>query len=184
MTKLVSVFSRILTHRWLLLLVGLLCISALIWFLGPLIQIGEIRPLEAMSARLLTILALIGLWGANGLRLAYQDRRRNKKIKAELDRAGDEFADSEFRKAIADEIDAMSTGFAMTLRKLKRVSQRGLGDQHSVLPTSVVSRSRPDRCRQDDHAAQIRIAVFSDRHERTRQRRHGRGKPLLPVVAG
>ena len=132
MTKLVSAFSRILTHRWLLLLIGLLCISALVWFLGPLIQIGEIRPLEAMSARLLVILTLVGLWGANSLRLAYQDRRRNKEIKAELDRAGDEFADSEFRKAIADEIEAMSNGFTMTVRKLKRVSQRGFGDKRSV----------------------------------------------------
>ena len=89
MKKLAQAFGRILRNRWLLLAIGLLCISALVWFLGPLIVIGDLRPLESVDARLLTILVLVVLWGMNNLRLGFQERQRSRKINAELAGSGD-----------------------------------------------------------------------------------------------
>ena len=104
MKKRAQAFGRILRNRWLLLAIGLLCISALVWFLGPLILIGDVRPLESVDARLLTILVLVVLWGVNNLRLGFQERQRSKKINAELAGSGDALADPAHRKAAAEEI--------------------------------------------------------------------------------
>jgi len=46
-------------NRWVLAIAGLLAVSLLIWFIGPLIAIGEFRPLESALIRWLAIGALI-----------------------------------------------------------------------------------------------------------------------------
>ncbi|MGI9499967.1 MAG: type VI secretion system membrane subunit TssM, partial [Geminicoccaceae bacterium] len=132
MAKLVQAIGRILKNRWLLLLIGLLCIGTLIWFLGPLIHIGDLRPLESMTARLSMIVILVVLWGMNNLRLAYQDRRRSQEINAELVGSNDKLADPDHRKALAEEIGAMTRGFEHIARRLKRVSQGGIGDKRGL----------------------------------------------------
>jgi type VI secretion system protein ImpL len=46
-----------LLNRWFLLALGLIALAVLIWFVGPLVAIGEVRPLDPVWARI----ALIGL---------------------------------------------------------------------------------------------------------------------------
>jgi type VI secretion system protein ImpL len=48
-------FLQILFHPLLLALVGVLALSAVVWWIGPLIGIGERRPLEPVWVRLLVI---------------------------------------------------------------------------------------------------------------------------------
>ena len=45
----------LLFHPWLLFTLGLLALALLIWFIGPLVAIGEWRPLESVNARLIAI---------------------------------------------------------------------------------------------------------------------------------
>ena len=46
-------------HPRLLLTLGLLALTLLIWFIGPLVAIGEWRPLESLNARLVAIALLV-----------------------------------------------------------------------------------------------------------------------------
>jgi type VI secretion system protein ImpL len=52
-------------NRWVLLAVLLLALALVLWIVGPLVAVGEWRPLESESARWATIgtlLALVALW--------------------------------------------------------------------------------------------------------------------------
>ena len=48
-------FLQILFHPFLLALIGVLALSALIWWVGPLIAIGEKRPLDPLWVRVLIV---------------------------------------------------------------------------------------------------------------------------------
>src|SRR5215207_10993678 len=49
-------------NRTTLVLVGLVAISLIIWFIGPVISIGSVVPLESEAARLILIAAIFVLW--------------------------------------------------------------------------------------------------------------------------
>lgn len=46
-------------NRWVMAILGLIAVSLLIWFVGPLIAIGNLRPLESSLVRWLTIAAIV-----------------------------------------------------------------------------------------------------------------------------
>ncbi|CAE6774396.1 type VI secretion system membrane subunit TssM [Paraburkholderia haematera] len=54
----------LLWSRALWLLVGVIVIAALIWMIGPLLSIGELRPLESDISRLVLIAFLLFVWWA------------------------------------------------------------------------------------------------------------------------
>ncbi|WP_109450663.1 type VI secretion system membrane subunit TssM [Azospirillum sp. TSH64] len=71
---------NILTARWFTTLVGALVLCLLVWFVGPLVAIGDARPLEADLVRFAVVLVVLVAWGvANMLALS-----RAKKTEAEL----------------------------------------------------------------------------------------------------
>ena len=71
-----GLLSRLLSPLVVALL-GLLALSALIWFLGPLIAVGESRPLEPFWLRVTLLVLLWGVWlGIVGWR-AWRRRRTN-----------------------------------------------------------------------------------------------------------
>ena len=92
-------FFKIFTNRWFISILGLLALSIIIWFAGPLLGIGDSRPLESANARLITILVVVVLWMLNHLRKALRANRANKQMveslvkdegTAEPDRSADE----------------------------------------------------------------------------------------------
>ena len=106
-----------LFNRWLLLLLGLLALALLIWIIGPMVAIGEHRPLESETARWIGI-GVIALLVA--LRVAWQAwraRHTNAKVVDQLlapapAARGDTPADAELK--VLDE------RFAAALQTLKR----------------------------------------------------------------
>jgi type VI secretion system protein ImpL len=58
MQKLLSVVK----HRWFIAGVALLLLALVIWFVGPLLGIGDSRPLESATARILVIVLIIAAW--------------------------------------------------------------------------------------------------------------------------
>ena len=54
-------FFSYLLHPLLLALVGVLAISAIVWWVGPLVAIGESRPLDPVWVRVTIIAVLFGL---------------------------------------------------------------------------------------------------------------------------
>jgi type VI secretion system protein ImpL len=59
------IFSYVF-NRTTLVLVGLIAISLIIWFIGPLVSIGSFVPLESEAVRLIVIAAIFLLWGSSG----------------------------------------------------------------------------------------------------------------------
>ena len=52
---------QILFHGTTYAILGALALAALVWFVGPLIAIGESRPFDSLWVRVLVIAALLGL---------------------------------------------------------------------------------------------------------------------------
>ncbi len=63
---------------------GLLALSAVIWWIGPLVAIGSVRPLESVWVRALVLLLLWGVWLGRLAWLAWQRRRTNSALLAGL----------------------------------------------------------------------------------------------------
>ncbi|ACB36309.1 type VI secretion protein IcmF [Leptothrix cholodnii SP-6] len=71
-------------NRWTLAVVALLALSLLIWIVGPLIAVAEVRPLDSTRSRLMLIgclvlaLLLMAAWSA------WQARRANRSVVEQL----------------------------------------------------------------------------------------------------
>ncbi|WP_261845060.1 type VI secretion system membrane subunit TssM [Aliamphritea ceti] len=76
MKKIVS----FVTNKWFLQVLGLICIALLIWFVGPLIAIADTHFLASDFARLLAIIIVIALWGANIARKQWQTKKKNQQL--------------------------------------------------------------------------------------------------------
>ncbi len=95
-----------LTRRWVLAFIGIVAISLLIWFVGPLIAIADYKPLASEGVRALTIFVLLILWGLNNLRVRSADRKTDKKFSEQLlknNKPGKKVATVRDREAIAEE---------------------------------------------------------------------------------
>ena len=74
----------VLTARWFWTLIGSLLLAGLIWFFGDLLALGELRPFESDTAKLVGILVVAVLWGLSNLFSQLRARRRNAGLVAEL----------------------------------------------------------------------------------------------------
>ena len=53
----------ILTARWFITLIGVLLLSTILWFVGPLFAFNDVRPLDSASLiRVVAIAALLVIW--------------------------------------------------------------------------------------------------------------------------
>ncbi|QEY26156.1 type VI secretion system membrane subunit TssM [Neisseria zalophi] len=79
-------FFYFLGSRSLWVILGLIGLIVLVWFIGPLISIGDIRPLASKSVRLVVCIAIIAIWFIKAIFRQYRELRRNaaliKEIKA------------------------------------------------------------------------------------------------------
>ena len=67
-------------NGWVLAFLGLLAISLLIWIVGPLIGIGDARPLESATVRLIVIGVIVLLYVLQKLWKAWAARRTNSAV--------------------------------------------------------------------------------------------------------
>jgi type VI secretion system protein ImpL len=67
---------------WLIL--GLLLLSAVIWFGGPYLALGEFRPLESTIGRIIAIALIVVLWGFKGLLRELKALRASTKFAAQV----------------------------------------------------------------------------------------------------
>lgn len=92
--------AAMLTNRWFLSTLGLLALALVIWLVGPLLGLGNSRPLETGTARLITILVVVVLWALNQLRKVLRANKANQGMveglveaeAAEPDRSAEEVA--------------------------------------------------------------------------------------------
>ena len=82
MSKVVEFFK----NRIVISIIGLIALSLLIWFAGPLIKFGESNsaPLGSAIARLILIMIILVAWGLNNLRTQMQDKKQNDELVNDL----------------------------------------------------------------------------------------------------
>ncbi len=112
-----------LTNKWFLELIGILVLSVLIWFVGPLIAIAGSVPLDSPLSRIIGILLLTGIWLIYRLLRRLASVKQDRELIAGLTASADT---NETQSASASELDILNRGFeeALTLLKTTRGKQR------------------------------------------------------------
>ena len=123
MKKIFGIFKQ----SWFLSLQGVIALSALIWFLGPLLGFGGRLPLESRQNRLLLILVITTIWILVYLFKAIRARRKNKQM---LDQISNDSKSSinPDDKATEDEVSHLDNRLQEAIETLKGVR---LGDKKS-----------------------------------------------------
>ncbi|WP_404361234.1 type VI secretion system membrane subunit TssM [Methylotuvimicrobium sp. KM1] len=130
MKKIIGFFK----NKWVIQLIGIIAVSLLIWYFGPLIAVAGRAPLESEVSRLITILVIVLLWGLNNLRIQVKANRANTKMVNEL--VGGEGAQgttgpSQVEQDSEEEIGELGKHFDDALRTLKQIkTQSGQGRQY------------------------------------------------------
>ncbi len=73
-----------LKEKWFIGLLGVIALSIIVWFVGPLIAIADVKILESDVVRLLIIMVMLLLWGLNNLRVNRAAKKNNDNLEKEL----------------------------------------------------------------------------------------------------
>ena len=111
-------FFSFLLHPLFLALVGVLAISAIVWWVGPLIAIGESRPLDPVWIRVTVIAVLFGLLILRAV-LRYWSQKRTNAALVDGMTKGPSSADKE--------IATLNERFTQALDVLKKAPGKGSG---------------------------------------------------------
>lgn len=118
MKKLVA----ILKNRWVVSLLGLLAVSILVWFVGPLIGIAGSIPLAGEVARLVTILVIAVIWGLNNMRIQMQVNRMNQQMASGMAEPVIDTAGAASAEQSAEEIAQLKERFDEALKILRKTA--------------------------------------------------------------
>ncbi|MCP3850641.1 MAG: type VI secretion system membrane subunit TssM [Gammaproteobacteria bacterium] len=126
-----SIFKK----KWFITLLGVIALSILIWFVGPLVAIADKTPLLSETARLISIMVLLLLWGLNNLRIQAQAKKNNEQLieglKEDNTKVDEDVSD--------EEIKVLSERFDDAMHVLKHSSDNGRGKQYIYdLPWYVI----------------------------------------------
>jgi type VI secretion system protein ImpL len=105
-------------NRTTLVLVGLVAISLIIWFIGPLISIGSFVPLESEAVRLILIVSIFVLWGLIRLLKWWNARAKNAALLNQI--AQDEGKGAALSPAGAEEVAELRRRFDAAIDSLKQ----------------------------------------------------------------
>lgn len=121
--------------RWVMPVLGLLALSLVIWFVGPLIAIGGFEPLASSTARWVLIILLFALWAAWRVMRIIQARRNAAKVMQGLV----EVAPDPTSVATAEELATLRQRMDEALALLKRAKLGG-GERRNLyeLPWYVI----------------------------------------------
>ena len=122
--------------RWLIPIIGIIAISVLIWFGGPMVAINDAKPFASILNRILLILIIIILWALNFLWKQLKEKKANEQL---MDGLAEGEAKPAQRKLEAsssttkDDEDAavIQKNFHEALSVLKKTKLKGRhGEQH------------------------------------------------------
>ncbi len=84
MKRILDVIKKLLFSRIALYIVGMLIAAALIWFIGPLVGIGDTTPLSGVLQRTLAITLIPAIWGTGMSFTNIRYAQTNRQLQAEL----------------------------------------------------------------------------------------------------
>lgn len=111
--------------KWVIELIGLLLLSVLIWFVGPLVAIAGNVPLESETSRIITIVVFFCFWLIYRLMVRMLNAKRERQLMADLN--GNNNVGQDSASASSAELEVLTRGFdeALSLLKASRNKQRG-----------------------------------------------------------
>lgn len=129
-----NTIKNLLKKRWLITLIGVLALSIIIWFAGPLVAIAGTTILESQVSRLIVIMVLILAWGLNNLRLQAKAKKQEEELIE-----GIKEGNQQEQAATDEEVKVLSERFNDALQVLKHSSGKGKGKQYLYeLPWYVI----------------------------------------------
>ena len=132
---------RFLLHPITISVLGLILISLLIWYGGPLVKFGEgnTAPLADPMVRMLCIMAVLVLWGLNNLRIQLQNKKSNQNLVEDLEQNQAQAAELGGGQA-EEEIQQLGQRFNQALLTLKKLKFRGAGRKKALyeLPWYII----------------------------------------------
>lgn len=138
MQKIVEFFK----NRIVISIIGLIAISLLIWFAGPLIKFGESNsaPLGGAVARLVLIMIILVAWGLNNLRVQMQDKKHNNELVDDLKDNQTNQINSATSDQTQEEMHLINERFTQALSTLKKLKFKGRGSKKALyeLPWYII----------------------------------------------
>jgi len=108
-----------------LVLLGLICLSLLIWFVGPLFAIGSFKPLEGRGIRWFLIGLLFGLWFLKILIDVWRAKNMNERLLSHM--AARPAKDGDKAAPGGEQVEELHSRFDTALAELKRAKVGGAG---------------------------------------------------------
>ncbi len=134
--------GRFFTHPIVISIIGLILISLLIWFAGPLFKFGaaNVAPLGSATARLITIMVIIVLWGLNNLRIQMRNNKSNESLVGDLQHNNANAQQGMSSDQASEEIAQINQRFAQALDTLKKLKFKGKGKNKALyeLPWYII----------------------------------------------
>jgi len=127
----------IISNRWVTTILGLLSISVLIWFAGPLIALAGWIPLESQISRLSAIIICLVVWLASYLRSQAKVNKANADLVGEVGGISPGSVEPDDSKA-REEIALLKSRFDDALKTLKVSSQKRGGENIYELPWYII----------------------------------------------
>ncbi len=127
-----------LKNRWVVSLLGLLAISILIWFVGPLVSIAGSAPLAGEISRLLAILVVAVLWGLNNLRIQMLVNKANAQMIGGMAEPAMDTGVNAVAEQSAEEVAALHERFDEALQVLKKTARKKGGAGIYDLPWYII----------------------------------------------
>ena len=105
-------------NKWVIEFIGLVLLSVLVWFVGPLIAIAGSIPLESELSRIICIVLFFSVWLIYRLLMRLLSVKRDRQLMTDLSQGSGNAGNDAQSAAIAEQ-DVLGRGFAEALNLLK-----------------------------------------------------------------
>ncbi len=115
-------------QKWVIQLLGIIAVSLLIWFVGPLIAIAGNTPLESDLVRLIVILVIFLIWGLIILLTQLKVNKKNAQMVNDL--ATSDADDAKLAQQADADVAKISQNFEAALQLLKKGAKNSQGKNY------------------------------------------------------
>ncbi len=116
------------TNKIVISMIGLIALSVVIWFVGPMIKFGENNsaPLASEISRLIAIIIVILLWGLNNLRIQLTNKKNNMDLVGDLEQNQEAInLDDSANDQSSEEYHQLNQRFSDALSTLSKLRFKG-----------------------------------------------------------
>lgn len=117
-----------LTNPTFIALIGIILLALIIWLVGPIIAVGEYKPLASVHVRMITIVIIFLAWGLNNLRHKHADKKAADSLNDAILKDSDNPSPKTTPGGEQAESDIINDRLQQALKRLQD-NQKGFGRQ-------------------------------------------------------